>query len=99
MKVNRTIIFALCVIAAVLAGCNKAATAQENKGGKQVDETQSVEFYLKNFSKRLLAEAECRKNPELASTQKCINARKAANAVSRELGMPLEYPEAEDNGQ
>ena len=98
MKVNRTI-FALCVIAAVLAGCNKAATAQENKGGQQVDETQSVEFYRKNFSKRLLAEAECRKNPELASTQKCINARKAANAVSRKLGMPLEYPEVEENGQ
>lgn len=92
-------ILALCAVAGVLAGCNNAATAQENKGRQQVDEAPSVEFYRKNFSERLLAEAECRKNSELASTQKCINARRAANAVSRKLGMPLEYPEVEDNGR
>lgn len=92
MKGNRTIL-ALCVVTGMLAGGSYATAAQ------QANEAPSVEFYRKNFGKRLSVEAECRNQPELASTQKCVNARKAANAVSKKLGMPLEYPEVENNGR
>lgn len=92
-------LFALCVVAGVLAGCNDPATAQESQSKQETEEAQSVEFYRKNFSKRLLVEAECKKNPELAETQKCINARKVANEINKKLGLPLEYPEVEDDGR
>lgn len=92
-------LFALCVVTGVLAGCNDPATAQESQSKQETEEAQSVEFYRKNFSKRLLVEAECKKNPELAETQKCINARKVANKINKKLGLPLEYPEVEDDGR
>lgn len=99
MKGNGTI-FALCVVAGVLAGCSDAgATAQEHKGGQQADEAPSIEFYEKSFSELLKAENECNRSPELANTAKCLNARKAANRIRAKLGMEAKYPEVVEDGR
>ncbi|KAB2692452.1 EexN family lipoprotein [Ochrobactrum sp. Kaboul] len=97
MKGRKRTILTLCVVASVLAGCNKAATAQERQGDEKTAEAApSVEFYYRNFGERLNTEVKCLKNPELAKTDMCINVRKAANRIRTEGGMQPKYPEVEN---
>nr|WP_176025006.1 hypothetical protein [Brucella pseudintermedia] len=100
MKEAKRAALALCVMAAALAGCNKAATAQERQGGgKTAEAAPSVEFYEKSFSDLLKAENECNRTPELANTAKCLNVRKAANRIRAKLGMEPKYPEVVEDGR
>lgn len=93
-------VLAMFAVTSVLGGYPGFIGAVEHPETDQKAETApSVEYYMRNFGDRLTAEGKCNKDSRLAKTQMCINARKAANALSAQIGMKPEYPEVEDGGR
>lgn len=99
MKDKKRTILALYVAASLFAGSSKATTQEQQNGEQETEAAPSVEFYYRDFGARLNAEAKCLQNPDIAKTEMCINARKAANRIRMEIGMKPEYPEVEDGSR
>ena len=85
-------IISLIVVAilSILSGCGKE---------KSVEVVQTVDWYKANKAERLEMLAKCKNNPgELAATPNCINASRAASAITwgARGGIQVEPLTAED---
>lgn len=88
---------ALFIASVALAGCQDEAQAES--APEAAEAAHSVEFYKTHFAERLNTEAKCRREPEIADSEMCLNVRRAANAIKAELGMKPEYPEVGDGSE
>jgi hypothetical protein len=85
-----TISMVMVAVLSILSGCQEE---------KPVDVVQTVDWYKANKAERLEMLAKCKNNPgELAATPNCINASRAASAITwgAKGGIQVEPLTAED---